>query len=176
MGISFVKMYNNSFENNELPQNMEISIPNREKQRQMIYYMECCFKLADLYTNMTQNGTAWRLEELCIHFWENQMEQIEKAYADYQRQVWYYRCWQQKVKAINSTAYDHSAEHQYETAYKLGSEGLDSAYKLGMELLKYIEIEKEKKEVLGLLLAPDKSEEFSVAKAYIEIPPELYVY
>ncbi|MCI8749196.1 MAG: hypothetical protein HFH67_15275 [Lachnospiraceae bacterium] len=174
MGISFVKMYNNSFENNELPQNMEVSIPNREKQRQMIYYMECCFKLADLYTNMTQNGTAWRLEELCIHFWENQMEQIEQAYADYQNQVWYYRCWQQKVKAINSTAYDHSAEHQYETAYKLGSEGLDSAYRLGMELLKHIEIEKEKKEVLGLLLAPDTSEEFSVEKAYIEIPPELY--
>lgn len=174
MEISFVKMYNNRFVHNEFSPDTETSIPDKEKQQQMIYYMECCFKLADLYTNITQNGTAWRLEELCICFWELQMKQIKRVYADYQEYVWYYRCWQQKVKAINSTAYDHSAEHQYETAYELGKEGLDSAYELGMELLKHIDMKKEEKEILGILLAPDESEKFSVEKAYTEIPLELY--
>ena len=174
MEISFVKMSNDIFDMKEIVLDEENPIPDAEKQQQMIYYMECCFKLADLYTNITRNGIAWRLEKLCVSFWAIQMKQIRREQTNYQNQVWYYRCWQQKVKAINSTAFDHSAEHQYEIAYELGREGLNSACKLGMELLEHIEMEDEEKETLCMVLNPDENMEFFVGRAYTEIPHELY--
>lgn len=174
MDISFVKMHNNVFDKEEIVLDCETSIPDEEKQKQMIYYMQCCFKLADLYTNITQNGIAWRLERLCILFWESQMKHLRQEQADYRNKVWYYRCWQQKVKAVNSTAYDYSAEHQYEMAYELGKEGLESAYDLGNELLSHIKMGDEEKEILSMLLKPDENPEFFVSSAYTEIPFELH--
>lgn len=174
MGISFVKTHNNVFDKTEISTVGEGSVPDEEKQKQMIYYMKCCFKLADLYTNITRNGIAWKLEKLCVSFWEHQMKQIICAQADYQNQVWYYRCWQQSVKAINSMAFDHSAEHQYKAAYKFGKEGLRSAENLGKELLEHIEMKEEEKDILRMMLEPDENPEFSVGRAYTEIPYELH--
>ncbi len=173
MKISFVRMHNNSFTSETALFEGENVISNKEKQEQMIYYMECCFKLADLYTNMTRNKIAWKLEELCVLFWERQMEQIEREQADYQSQVWYYRCWQQKLRALNAMAYDYSAEHQYEEAYKFGKEGLESSVILGEKLLAQIEMDQVEKETLRIMLKPEGNVEFFVDEAYTEIPHKM---
>ena len=175
MEISFIKMCNNILENKGISLEGAEFIPDQEKQQQIIDYMDCCFKLADLYTNITKNGIAWRLEELCILFWKRRMQLIRKKQIDYKNQVWYYRCWQQRVKAINATAYDYSAEHEYKAAYKFGKIGLYSAYVLGIELLERIGMEiDEERDTLRMMLNPDIDMEFSVDRAYTEIPHELY--
>lgn len=173
MKISFVRMHNNSFDSEIALFEGENIVSDTEKQEQMIYYMKCCFELADLYTNITKNKIAWKLEELCVLFWERQMEQIRKEQEDYQNQVWYYRCWQQKLRALNAMAYDYSAEHQYEKAYKFGTEGLDSSVRLGEELLAKIEMDHEEKDMLRIMLNPEGNTVFSVDGAYTEIPQKL---
>ena len=174
IGISFVKMSNNSF-NKQVVSNEDISIPDKEKQQHIIYYMECCFKLAALYTNITQNGIALKLVKLCVSFWKSQMKNIKNTYSDYKDLVWYYRCWQQKVKATNSTAYDCSVEHLYKRAYKLGRGGLDSAYNLGNELLKHVGLGEEEKRTLSIMLNLDKETKFKDIKTgYTEIPYDLH--
>ena len=174
MGITFVKMHNNTFDSEEIFINGKCFVDNEEKQRQLLYYMECCFKLADLYTNISKNGIAWGLEKLCVSFWKCQMEQIKLEEMEYQNQVWYYRCWQQKIKALNSTAYDHSAEHKYKEAYMLGKKGLVSARELGRALLDKIELDSKEKDTMFMILDPDQNIEFSVDRAYTEIPHELH--
>lgn len=170
--VPFANTLNNNFEN-ENPEQWGYRAIADEEQEELVYYMTCCFNLADLYTNHSQNGIAQRLEELCVQFWDNLLQKITNNAPDlHDRPVWYYRCWQQKVKALNATAYDYSAEHCYKKAYAFGKLGLEETEKLGSELLK--EIEPEQAETLLMLLNPDNSEMFSINGAYTEIPYELY--
>lgn len=171
--IPFADTLNNNFIDEDGKQWGYRDITDAE-QDDLIYYMTCCFKLADLYTNHNQNGIAQRLEAKCVQFWDNQLQGIESDAARLQnKSVWYYRCWQQKVKALNATAYDYSAEHDYKNAIIFGKKGLTEAQKLGIELIE--QIEPEQKEMLLILLNPDDAELFAITNgAYTEIPYELY--
>jgi hypothetical protein len=170
--ICFVDVLNNEFQNEKSKMFDYRDIPNGE-QDDVVYYMDCCFKLADLYTNFNQNGTAWHLEQLCVSFWDKQMHGMERENRqnDADGQVWYYRCWQQKVKALNAMAYDYSAEHKYESAYQFGKEGIKETEKLGNKLIGILG--PEQAEMLQIILNPEASEMFAVNGAYTEVPDEL---
>ena len=91
-------------------------------KKDTLYYMECCFKLADLYTNNSKVILQEDLKDYVSNFGIlKQLQQNENGEAS----DWYYVCRQQKVKAINATAYDCSAEHFYHEAYELAVQGLD---------------------------------------------------
>jgi len=160
-GIAFVRMVGATFKDVTWEK-----IEDRASSEEKTYYMQCCFKLADLYTNNNESGTAERLEKLCIVFWEKQMED-EVEHSD-----WYYRCWQQKIKALNSTAYDCSAEHAYEEAYKWGTQGLREAQKLCDSLIeKYIP---EEDVQVKMLYAPEDCEQMVVEGDNTEMLYELH--
>ena len=166
-GIAFVRMVGATFEDVAW-EKME----DRASKEEKTYYMQCCFKLADLYTNNNESGIAERLEKLCIAFWESQMgDEVERGDAG-EDSDWYYRCWQQKIKALNSTAYDCSAEHAYEEAYKWGAQGLREARKLCESLMEKCRL----KDVAQakMLYAPEECEHMVVEGDNTEMPYELY--
>lgn len=166
--IPFIDTLNKTFDDN--CNNLEYNPIEKDKQEDCVYYMTCCFKLADLYTNNNQNGIAHRLEELCVKFWDKQLEGLENSE---EKSTWYYRCCQQRIRALNATAYDYSAEHNYATAYSFGKRGLKAAQELGRELLEIIN--PQQKDTLLILLNPEESEKFIVSNsAYMDIPHELY--
>ena len=169
--IAFATTLNNNFEN-EKPEQWKQAIIEYGEQEQLIYYMTCCFNLADLYTNNNQNGIAQRLEKLCVQFWDNQLKITDI------NTIWYYKCWQQKVKALNATAYDYSAEHNYKMAYYYGKKGLEEAEKLGNNILNEIDLKNKNNpelvKTLKILLNPDEQEIFLVNGVYTEIPYALY--
>lgn len=97
-----------------------------EYNEDTIYYVGCFLKLADLYTNKDGYETAQAIELSCVKFWDEQKSKI-----DNDEDIRYYRCWLQKIRALNAVAYDASAMHEYEVAYENGRKGLDEVVKLG---------------------------------------------
>ena len=45
-----------------------------DKSKIILYYISCCFQLADLYTNLDRYKNAKVIEKLCLEFWEEQKE------------------------------------------------------------------------------------------------------
>ena len=112
-----------------------------DKSKIILYYISCCFQLADLYTNLDGYKNAKVIEKLCLEFWEEQKELAEGE------EEWYYQCWQQKIKALNAIAYDSSAMHEYNEAFTKGTLGLYELYKLGSELCNIIENDERKSQI-----------------------------
>ena len=163
-GIPFVRMVGNDFSDwNVEP--AEGELPKGDT----LYYMDCCFKLADLYTNNSQSNIARRLERLCIEFWN---AQTIAANENGNASDWYYVCRQQKVKAINATAYDCSAEHFYHDAYELAVQGLDEMKCLCRDL--FAELFEGDAERFRKLYDPETSQLFTVEGDNTELPYELY--
>lgn len=166
--IPFIDTLNKTFDGN--CDSLEYSPIEKDKQEDCVYYMMCCFNLADLYTNNNQNGIAQQLEELCVKFWDKQLEGLKNSA---EKSTWYYRCCQQRIRALNATAYDYSAEHNYDAAYSFGKSGLEAVQELGRELLEIIN--PQQKDTLLILLNPEESEKFIVPNsAYMDIPHEIY--
>ena len=163
-GIPFVRMVGNDFSN----QNVE-PVEGELPKGDTLYYMDCCFKLADLYTNNSQSNVARRLEKLCIEFWD---VQTIAANENGKASDWYYVCRQQKVKAINATAYDCSAEHFYHEAYELAVQGLDEMRCLCRDL--FAELFGEGAKRFHKLYDPETSPLFVVDGDNAELPYELY--
>lgn len=163
-GIPFVRMVGNDFSDwNVEP--AEGELPKGDT----LYYMDCCFKLADLYTNNSQSNIARRLERLCIEFWN---AQTIAANENGNASDWYYVCRQKKVKAINATAYDCSAEHFYHEAYELAVQGLDEMKCLCRDL--FAELFEDDAERFRKLYDPETSQLFTVEGDNTELPYELY--
>ena len=163
-GIPFVRMVGNDFSDwNVEP--AEGELPKGDT----LYYMDCCFKLADLYTNNSQSNIARRLERLCIEFWN---AQTIAANENGNASDWYYVCRQKKVKAINATAYDCSAEHFYHEAYELAVQGLDEMKCLCRDL--FAELFEGDAERFRKLYDPETSQLFTVEGDNTELPYELY--
>lgn len=163
-GIPFVRMVGNDFTDRNV-EPAEGELPKGDT----LYYMDCCFKLADLYTNNSQSNIARRLERLCIEFWN---AQTIAANENGNASDWYYVCRQKKVKAINATAYDCSAEHFYHEAYELAVQGLDEMKCLCRDLL--VELFGDDAERFRKLYAPETSQLFTVEGDNTELPYELY--
>lgn len=162
--IPFVRMVENDFSNQDV-EPVEGELPKEDA----LYYMNCCFKLADLYTNNSQSNIARRLERLCIEFWNTQ---TIAANENKEASDWYYVCRQQKVKAINAAAYDCSAEHFYHEAYELAVQGLDEMRCLCRDL--FAELYGEDAERFCKLYDPEASTLFVVDGDNTELPYELY--
>lgn len=160
-GIPFVRTVGNDFMAADLEQTVD-EIPREET----LYYMDCCYKLADLYTNDSQSNIARRLERLCIQFWDAQI-----IAANENRSDWYYECWEQKVKALNATAYDCSAEHAYAEAYELAIQGFEEMQGLSDALCS--ELFGEDANRFRILYAPEESELFLVEEDNTELSYEL---
>ena len=163
-GIPFVRMVGNDFTDRNV-EPAEGELPKGDT----LYYMDCCFKLADLYTNNSQSNIARRLERLCIEFWN---AQTIAANENGNASDWYYVCRQQKVKAINATAYDCSAEHFYHDAYELAVQGLDEMKCLCRDL--FAELFEGDAERFRKLYDPETSQLFTVEGDNTELPYELY--
>lgn len=105
----------------------ELGLDNQiEFDEDTTYYAGCFMKLADLYTNMNKYGDAKNVELACVKFWKDQKDKINDT-----ENIRYYRCWLQKIRALNSVAYDASATHDYIIAYENGRKGLDEVIRLG---------------------------------------------
>lgn len=163
-GIPFVRMVGNDFTDRNV-EPAEGELPKGDT----LYYMDCCFKLADLYTNNSQSNIARRLEKLCIEFWN---AQTIAANENRNASDWYYVCRQKKVKAINATAYDCSAEHFYHEAHELAVQGLDEMKCLCRDL--FAELFGEDAERFRKLYDPETSQLFTVEGDNTELPYELY--
>lgn len=163
-GIPFVRMVGNDFSDRNV-EPAEGELPKGDT----LYYMDCCFKLADLYTNNSQSNIARRLEKLCIEFWN---AQTIAANENRNASDWYYVCRQKKVKAINATAYDCSAEHFYHEAHELAVQGLDEMKCLCRDL--FAELFGEDAERFRKLYDPETSQLFTVEGDNTELPYELY--
>lgn len=163
-GIPFVRMVGNDFTDRNV-EPAEGELPKGDT----LYYMNCCFKLADLYTNNSQSNIARRLERLCIKFWE---AQTKAAIENGNTSDWYYVCRQQKIKAINATAYDSSAEHSYHEAYELAVQGLNEMKCLCNDL--FAELLGEDAERFRKLYDPEALPLFVVEGDNTELPYELY--
>ena len=163
-GIPFVRMVGNDFTDRNV-EPAEGELPKGDT----LYYMDCCFKLADLYTNNSQSNIARRLERLCIEFWN---AQTIAANENGNASDWYYVCRQKKVKAINATAYDCSAEHFYHEAYELAVQGLDEMKCLCRDL--FAELFEDDAERFRKLYDPETSQLFTVEGDNTELPYELY--
>ena len=163
-GIPFVRMVGNDFTDRNV-EPAEGELPKGDT----LYYMDCCFKLADLYTNNSQSNIARRLERLCIEFWN---AQTIAANENGNASDWYYVCRQKKVKAINATAYDCSAEHFYHEAHELAVQGLDEMKCLCRDL--FAELFGEDAERFRKLYDPETSQLFTVEGDNTELPYELY--
>lgn len=122
-----------------------------------LYHMECCFKLADLYTNMNLSSYARNLEILCMDFWKH-MEHLAVERQEAKDKFW--RCRHQRLKAINANAFDNSQEQNYDAAYQYGQMGLELLKESAAEILTLLS--DEKKDVLNLIVNPEDSEEFKV--------------
>ena len=162
--IPFVRMVGNDFTDRNV-ESAEGELPKGDT----LYYMNCCFKLADLYTNNSQSNIARRLERLCIKFWE---AQTKAAIENGNTSNWYYVCRQQKIKAINAPAYDCSAEHSYQEAYDLAVQGLDEMKCLCNDL--FAELFGEDAERFRKLYDPEALPFFGVEGDNTELPYELY--
>lgn len=163
-GIPFVRMVGNDFTDRNV-EPAEGELPKGDT----LYYMNCCFKLADLYTNNSQSNIARRLERLCIKFWE---AQTKAAIENGNTSDWYYVCRQQKIKAINATAYDSSAEHSYHEAYELAVQGLNEMKCMCRDL--FTELFGENTEHFCKLYDPEASMHFGAKGDNTELPYELY--
>lgn len=178
-GIPFVNVSNIDLSNiEELQQKIsndfnEFDVTNIE-MKDVCYYMQCCFNLGDLYTNNSQTGEAVRLEMLCLEFWENM---IEKLNSNQQEDIKVFRCKQQKIKALNAIAYDSSAEHQYDIAFRYGTMGIEEFETLAGELIDRLMegqvFNNEENNGLQLIINPEQSQDF-VVNSCTEISVELY--
>lgn len=150
----------------ELIKNAFQSIHMEDKRMDdVLYYMEGCLKLANLYTYYNAPDVAIRIEKLCLVFWEKFGELYSKS------DIEFWQCREQQIKALNAIAYDSSAEHDYETAYGHGRKGLGKLQETIEELLnQYLP---EWKEFFDLLINPEKKEDFSIDSC-IEIQDALY--
>lgn len=138
--------------------------------RKAIYVMQCCFDLADLYTNLNMSGEARKLEGLCLQFWEY-MESFAAGETEARPvdQVARWECRRRRIKAMNAIAYDSSQEHDYSMAYQYGTEGLKLFGVSMQEMARLLVVPDEVK----LIISPEETDEFAI-NSCMEVSNELY--
>lgn len=168
-GIPFVNTRNADFKEDKqesippLFEGQGMIVPDIE---QAIYYMKCCFGLADLYTNLNISGAAENLEKLCLRFWDC-MEQMTDARPLGEVALW--QCRRQRIKAMNSIAYDASQEHEYAVAYEYGGKGLALLQQSALAMAELLDVPEE----IRLIITPETEESFHV-NTCTEISAEVY--
>lgn len=192
-GIPFVTLENQDFSNNNI-KNLKEHLKDAMKEKignklpdikDMVYFMECCFRLSDMYTNINCSTTAYNLEGLGIIFWENIVEMIPENKKDGA----YWKCKQQLAKQINAYAYDNSQEHNYNIAYENCKTGLQLVYDTTKEIINQLEelgktgdlkkledlnkFDDDDKEILSIFVYPEKNSKFGIS-SYREINQETF--
>lgn len=141
-----------------------------------VYFMECCFKLSDMYTHINCSSAAYNLEKLGIIFWENIIALIPEE----ERNAEYWKCNQQLLKQVNAYAFDNSQEHNYKVAYDYCKKGLKLAYFMTENILNnFKSLCKEEKmsnvdvEILRIFINPEKLDRFAIG-SYKEIDQNVF--
>lgn len=156
--------------NRKIQEVTEDDIPNIDN---MVYFMENCFKLTDMYTNINCSSIACNIEELGIVFWEKIAELVGKE----RKGNAFWRSKQQLVKQMNACAFDNSQEHNFSKAHGICKQGLDLAYSMIKDILTSPDSDeafsKSEIETLKIFVAPEKSFELNI-NSYQEINQDIY--
>ena len=173
--LPFITVSNENFSNMDLLQQelknafveCGFDFPDIKKA---IYVMQCCFNLADLYTNLNMSGEARNLEKLCLQFWEN-MENLAAGEIVVRPvdQIVFWECRRRRIKAMNAIAYDSSQEHEYPAAYRYGTEGLKLLDSSMQDMIRLFNVPDE----VRLIISPEGTNEFAI-NSCTEVSNDLY--